>query len=545
MSRPGRLIQSHLPWSQGCNEPFPRSEHDQHVQACFGPRGSKDGRQVLELQAQSFQGVMRLSMLCGPRATIADLDRVLRSVWMEPCCNHESVFGIHDPEAGAPPEFSAPAGHSAFQAPVVCFPRIDDEREGRKRARREEHTPKTKGGNTTLFKRFQYRNEVLFYQYGTYQDEAGGDLPATVSMVLVGGRKKISPVWYEAVEQSQSGILLVVRNEVPAIPCGVCPRGASLATHALSSADGIESLGAQDFFCSRHRPAGAPSSVLANSPRAGACVYHGEEPSPARGSEPAPAKARKETPAPETPRTTEKKTPARKTPAPKTQRTREKKPSGKRPEARSPAVGVRGGGIDKRRGAGVRAAPATPAMEPSPASKGANADVPSPTGTRKSARQAAGIRRPKTPEEVIDHDQTISFASRSGPNPWKHRGKAAQLKREATGRAAGQMPGKEGGPAPKGKGGVGKAKAPGSKTPAATKPRKNAVNRDEPSGKDEAGWGKRRARRATAGPELGKSPDAEMEEDTRAGAPGGEHPHEQGGSLLGGVLGWVRKRAGF
>lgn len=69
---------------QICGSVLAREDHDQHLNRCAWG-GSASGR-VMEVQARAFHGVMRLTMIAGPEATLADLDASIRGTWMEPCC---------------------------------------------------------------------------------------------------------------------------------------------------------------------------------------------------------------------------------------------------------------------------------------------------------------------------------------------------------------------------------------------------------------------------------------------------------------------------
>ncbi|MFP4057610.1 MAG: hypothetical protein ACLF0G_12140 [Candidatus Brocadiia bacterium] len=212
-----------------CRQTFSGSGMSRHVAVCLEKHPPPDAHPsrrtpVFHLRIQGqYLPEYWLHLEAPARATLADVDRFLRNLWLE-CCGHMSAFYIE--------------GQSYSACPMDdLFDQDMDVALG------EALAPKT---------RFTYE-----YDFGSTTHLAGR---------VVGAR--------EAPDRPEP-VRLVARNDPPDIPCGLCGRPAEVICPFCS----YEPEGWMCKACAaKHgHPEPEPEVLLpvVNSPRAGVCAYAG------------------------------------------------------------------------------------------------------------------------------------------------------------------------------------------------------------------------------------------------------------------------------
>ncbi|TVR67466.1 MAG: DUF1186 domain-containing protein [Spirochaetaceae bacterium] len=206
-----------------CGKTFKKGGIARHIASCTARGDHGKGESTLEafhrlVVTDEEEPDYWLHLLAVPEATLGDLDRTLRGIWLE-CCGHQSMFHV-----AREPFFSQSEGH--FDTRMDRFP----------------------------------REAVIRYLY---------DFAFSTKLSI----RRLEPVRHA---RTGEPIILAARNDPPLIECGCGAPEATLFSRSLL----YESFD-EAFLCPRCLPEfeGDPATLapLTNSPRMGVRQYHRSE----------------------------------------------------------------------------------------------------------------------------------------------------------------------------------------------------------------------------------------------------------------------------
>jgi hypothetical protein len=215
-----------------CARSYAKSAISRHLQACQARKEENDAltekdsgkgrtRTIIHLKVEGlYQPMYWLHIEIPAKATLEDLDRFLRAVWLE-CCGHLSSFEI--------------AGESFIS---------------------EKIEPGDRSMSVALEKvmapgmKFEY-----IYDFGTSTE---------LLITVISARKGIA--------QDKDAVRIMARNEPPEINCDVCGKPATVVCCVCSDED----AGRVCEECGKKHECGEDMLLpVVNSPRVGMCDYTG------------------------------------------------------------------------------------------------------------------------------------------------------------------------------------------------------------------------------------------------------------------------------